>query len=54
MKDQVLKPYVHILHGLVFYKTFIHMLWLWLTLEWHTRQLTLNTPFKLDVISVNT
>ena len=30
------------------------MLWLWLTLEWHAGQLTLNTAFKLDVILVDT
>ena len=35
-------------------KTFIYMLWLWLALEWYTGYLTHNTPFKLDVILVDT
>ena len=30
-------------------KTFIHMLWLWLALEWYTGQVALITLFKLDV-----
>ena len=30
------------------------MLWSWLALEWYTGYLTRNTPFKLDVILVDT
>ena len=29
------------------------MLWFWLALEWYTGQLTLDTPFKLDVILID-
>ena len=35
-------------------KNIYHMLWYWLALEWYTGQLTLITPFKLDVILVGT
>ena len=45
MKDKVLKTNMQL-----YYMAIIHMLWLWLPLEWYTGQLTLNTAFKLDVI----